>query len=81
MALVSSDRSSLIPAITQSERPQSWDNRTPVNFTPLQSKPPVAEQASRLSALCHSSEDLKPGSRGVSSCLQRGGKKKKIKLP
>lgn len=43
MALVSSDRSSLIPAVTQSERPQGWDETTVVETGELH---PVAEQAS-----------------------------------
>lgn len=43
MALVSSDRSSLIPAVMQSERPQGWDDTTAVETGELH---PVAEQAS-----------------------------------
>lgn len=78
MALVSSDRSGLIPAVRQSQRLQSWDNTIEVEISELCS---AAERAPCLLAPCHGSEDLKPGPREISSCLQRGGEKKIIKLP
>lgn len=67
MVFVSSYRSSLIPDVTQSEQPQSWDNTTAVETGELH---PVAEQAShcRTSIL---SVGTPPWLRGFEARIQR----------
>lgn len=89
MALVSSERSSLIPARTESGQPQSWGNMTAVETGELR---PVAKQAShcRMSIL---SVGTPPQLREFEARIQRntimftkrrggeGGGTHKIKLP
>jgi len=84
MALASSDRSSLIPAVTQSERPRSWDNTTVVEAG---ERCPFAEQASRCRTSILSVGTLPQlggfkarTRRNIIMFTERRGKKK-IKLP